>query len=223
MTSPFNTANPRTYPERFTIRVPGKGGSFNKSNYFAAFAQDKWKLNNRLTLSLGLRYDLEVIAINEIDNPLFGSPSDYPVDKNNFQPRVGLAYDVDGRSVIRGGYGRFFDKTHFELIGGIYTGTVFATSFNRSFPLNNFDPGPRNGKFPTDPFLVNGPVITDQMRAALAAQFPPARRSATRARPGTTPIASCRTPIRSRPGTSASLPATCRSAPTTSTRSREIC
>ncbi|HEY6613451.1 MAG TPA: TonB-dependent receptor, partial [Vicinamibacterales bacterium] len=169
----FNTANPRTYPERFTIRVPGKGGSFNKSNYFAAFAQDKWKLNDRLTLSLGLRYDLEVIAINEIDNPLFGSPSDYPVDKNNFQPRVGLAYDVDGISVIRGGYGRFFDKTHFELIGGIYTGTVFATSFNRSFPLNNLDPGPRNGEFPTDPFLVNGPVITDQMRAALAAQFPP--------------------------------------------------
>ena len=70
----FNTANPRTYPERFTIRVPGKGGSFNKSNYFAAFAQDKWKLNDRLTLSLGLRYDLEVIAINEIDNPLFGEP-----------------------------------------------------------------------------------------------------------------------------------------------------
>ena len=39
--------------------------------------------------------------------------------------------------------------------------------------MNNFDPGPRNGNFPTDPFLVNGPVITDQMRAALAAQFPP--------------------------------------------------
>ena len=170
---PFNTANPRTYPERFTIRVPGKGGSFNKSNYFAAFAQDKWKLNNRLTLSLGLRYDLEVIAINEIDNPLFESPSDYPVDKNNFQPRVGLAYDVDGRSVIRGGYGRFFDKTHFELIGGIYTGTVFATSFNRNFPLADIDRGPRNGQFPTDPFLVNGPVITDQMRAALTTQFPP--------------------------------------------------
>jgi len=170
--APFDAANPRTYPERFSIRVPGKGGSFNKSKYFAAFVQDKWKLNNRLTLSLGLRYDLEVIPINEIDNPRFESTDAYPVDKNNFQPRIGLAYDVDGRSVVRGGYGRFFDKTHFELIGGIYTGTVFATSFVRNFPLNNFDPGPRNGNFPTDPFLVNGPVITDAMRAALAAQFP---------------------------------------------------
>ena len=66
--------NPRTYPERFSIRVPGAGGSFNKSTYFAAFVQDKWKLNNHLTVSLGVRYDLEVIPINEIDNPLFAEP-----------------------------------------------------------------------------------------------------------------------------------------------------
>jgi hypothetical protein len=174
--APFDPGNPRTYPERFSIRVPGPGGSFNKSRYFAAFAQDKWKLNDRLTLSIGMRYDLEVIPINEIDNPLFGSPDDYPIDKNNFQPRLGAAYDLDGRSVIRGGYGRFYDKTHFELIGGIYTGTVFATSFVRNFPLNNFDPGPRNGQFPTDPFLVNGPTITDAARAALATQFPAGER-----------------------------------------------
>jgi hypothetical protein len=171
---PFNPADPRTYPDRFSIRVPGPGRSLNKSRYFAGFVQDKWKVNNRLTLSLGLRYDLEVIPVPEIDNPLFDDPGDYPVDTNNFQPRVGIAYDMaDGRSVIRGGYGRFYDKTHFELIGGIYTATVFATSFNRNFPLNDFDPGPRNGQLPTDPFLVNGPVMTDAMRAAIAAQFAP--------------------------------------------------
>ena len=170
--TPFDPNDPTTYPERFSIRVPGASNSFNKSRYFAAFVQDKWKLNDRLTLSLGARYDLEMIPVPEIDNPLFDDPSGYPVDKNNVQPRVGVAYDVDGRSVVRGGYGRFYDKTHFELIGGIYTSTVFATSFNRNFPLNNFDPGPRNGQFPTHEFLVNGPVITDAMRAALAAEFP---------------------------------------------------
>jgi hypothetical protein len=170
---PFDSNDPRTYPERFSIRVPGPGGSFNKSRYFAAFLQDKWKINNRTTLSIGVRYDLETIPVPEIDNPLFDSPDAYPMDKNNIQPRIGLAYDLEeGRSVLRAGYGRFYDKTHFELIGGIYTNTVFATSFVRQFPLNNFDPGPRNGQFPTDPFLVNGPVITDAMRATLAAQFP---------------------------------------------------
>jgi Carboxypeptidase regulatory-like domain/TonB dependent receptor/TonB-dependent Receptor Plug Domain len=170
--APFDPANPSTYPERFSIRVPGRGSSFNKSRYFAAFVQDKWQLNEKLTLSLGLRYDLEVIPINEIDNPLFDDPGDYPVDRNNLQPRVGVAYDLDGRSVLRGGYGRFYDKTHFELIGGIFTTTVFATSFIRNFPLSDIDSGPRNGDFPTDPFLVNGPVVTDEMRAALAAEFP---------------------------------------------------
>jgi hypothetical protein len=74
--------------------------------------------------------------------------------------------------VLRGGYGRFYDKTHFELIGNIYTNTVFATSFVRNFPLQQADQGPRTGNLPTDPFLVNGPVITDAMRAELARMFP---------------------------------------------------
>ena len=40
------------------------------------------------------------------------------MDRNNVAPRVGLTYDLsgDGTAVVRGGYGRFYDKTHFELI-----------------------------------------------------------------------------------------------------------
>ena len=52
----------------------------------AAFVQDKWRFNDHLTLSLGVRYDLEVIPVPETDDPLV---STYPVDKNNIQPRVG--------------------------------------------------------------------------------------------------------------------------------------
>jgi hypothetical protein len=171
---PFNPNDPRTYPERFSIRVPGRGGSLNKSHYYAAFVQDKWRLTTNLTLSLGVRYDLESIPVPEIDNPMFGSPNDYPVDTDNFQPRLGFAYDMEeGKGVFRGGYGRFYDKTHFELIGGIYTNTVFTTSFVQQFPLNNFDTGPRGGNFPTDSMLVGGPFLTDAKRAELAARFPP--------------------------------------------------
>jgi hypothetical protein len=171
---PFDPADPSTYPERFSIRVPGRSNALPRSRFFAAFVQDKWNVTDALTLSLGARYDLEVVPFREVDNPLFDSEDDYPVDKNNIQPRFGFAYSMgEGRSVLRGGYGRFYDRSHFELIGGVLTNTVFSDSFTRQFPLNSIDPGPRLGQLPSDPFLIGGPVITDAMRAQLAALFPP--------------------------------------------------
>ena len=160
---PFNAADPRTYPDRFSIRVGGPSIFFEKAHYVSTFVQDKWRFTPRFTLSLGMRYDLEIIPIAETDDPLVNS---YPVDKNNFQPRVGLTYDLgDGKSIVRGGYGRFYDKTHFELITGLFTGTPFTNSFTVNFPTSSADPGPRNGQFPTDPFLVNGPVINRDLLA----------------------------------------------------------
>jgi hypothetical protein len=165
--NPFNAADPRTYPDRFSIRVGGPSIFFEKAHYASGFAQDKWRVNNRMTLSLGLRYDVEIIPIPETDDPLV---SKYPVDKNNFQPRVGVTYDLGGgQSVIRGGYGRFYDKSHFELIGGLYTATPFTSSFTFTRPVAAADAGPRNGQFPTDVYLVNGPVINT---AQLAKDFP---------------------------------------------------
>ena len=163
----FNSADPRTYPDRFTIRVGGPSSFFEKVHYIAAFAQDKWRFTPRLTLSLGVRYDVEIIPIAETDDPLVDK---YPVDRNNFQPRVGVTYDLGGgHSIVRGGYGRFYDKTHFELIGGLYTGTPFTSSFTVNFPTANADSGPRNGQFPTNIYLVNGPVIN---HAQLEKDFP---------------------------------------------------
>jgi hypothetical protein len=170
---PFNPADPRTYPDRLSIRVGGPSIFYEKAHYVSGFVQDKWRVNNRLTMSLGARYDLEIIPLTETDDPLV---SKYPTDRNNFQPRVGVTYDLGGgRSVVRGGYGRFFDKTHFELIGGLYTGTPFASSFTASFPVNGIDPNPRLGLLPIDPFLANGPTLTPATQAAISAQFPSGR------------------------------------------------
>jgi carboxypeptidase family protein len=166
----FNAADPRTYPDRFSIRVGGPSIFYEKAHYVSTFVQDKWRMNNRLTLSLGARYDLEIIPIAETDDPLV---TKYPTDRNNIQPRVGLTYDLGGgHSVVRGGYGRFYDKTHFELIGGLYTGTPFTNSFQVNFPNGAADPNPRLGLLPTDSTLVNGPTITAATQALLAAQYP---------------------------------------------------
>ena len=176
---PFDPGNPRTYPDRFSIRVPGKLHNYTVAHFVAAFAQDKWKVSNRLTLSLGLRYDVEIMPVREADNPRFTDPEEYPLDLNNVAPRVGFSWDPSGssRTVVRGGYGRFYDKTHFELIGGIFTAGVFSDSFVATFPANNADPGPRNGLMPTDPMLVNGPTVN---RALLTQLYPPGTKQKNR-------------------------------------------
>src|SRR6185503_17089220 len=90
---------------------------------------------------------------------------------NNFGPRIGVTYDLsgNGQSVVRGGYGRFYDKTHFALISAILTNGVFSTSFNQLFPANNADPGPTNGTLPQEPMLAGGPTVN---RTLLASLFP---------------------------------------------------
>ena len=171
----FNAGDPRTYPERLQIRVPGPLNRYQKAHFFAAFAQDKWRVNSRTTISLGLRYDLEDQPISEVDNPAFSDPQAYPLDTNNIAPRIGVTYDVngDGRGVVRGGYGRFYDKTHFELISAILTAGAYSDSFIVQFPTNNADPGPSNGTLPTDPMLVGGPTVN---RALLSSLYPPGSR-----------------------------------------------
>jgi outer membrane receptor protein involved in Fe transport len=142
---PFDAANPSSYPERLSIRVGGPLVTFQINHNTSVFAQDSWKLTRRLTLNLGVRYDDETIS----------------ADNNNISPRLGFAYDAtgDGKTVIRGGFGTFYQNTPFELITAFLTAGPFSTSFVRNFPLNNADPGPSTGHFPTDPTLVNGPVV----------------------------------------------------------------
>jgi hypothetical protein len=83
---------------------------------YAAFAQDSWSLTDRLTLVYGLRYDYDAQPQNvprDRSNPI-EAPLDDGIhrDGNNVAPRAGLTWDPvgGGRTLIRGGYGRFYDK-----------------------------------------------------------------------------------------------------------------
>lgn len=168
--NPFDPADPRTYPERLTIQVPADFRVFMKQRAWAVFAQDKWRLNNNLTLNLGLRYDLEFTPLDVSANPYFAGGQDYPLDKNNLSPRVGLTWTMDeGRSLIRSGYGLFYDKVNFAMVQDFVRSGINSQSFVAQFPADRIDPGPRAGRFPTDPMLVNGPVVN---RALLNQLFP---------------------------------------------------
>jgi len=86
-------------------------GQFNQR--VAAWAQDDWQISDRLTLNLGVRYDVGMgIFANDISFPPF-QEAGRPDDWNNVQPRLGFAYRWNDRTVIRGG-------------SGIYYGDAFA-------------------------------------------------------------------------------------------------
>jgi hypothetical protein len=86
---------------------------------FAAFAQDRWRLNSRVTLEFGARVDRDAI-----------------VKRLNWSPRGGIAVSVapEGRAILRGGYGRFFQRTPLNV-------EAFPTFESRA--LTRFDPDGR--------------------------------------------------------------------------------
>ena len=108
-----------------------------QDSYSGLFVQDDWKVNKKLTLNLGIRYELEtafherynrdalrfdqnatlpvkVPGMNLQGGILFpgvgGNPTSTPADKNNFGPRFGFAYNVLPKTVIRGGFGIFYSS-----------------------------------------------------------------------------------------------------------------
>jgi hypothetical protein len=68
-------------------------------SYYGFFVQDQYRLTPKLTLNYGLRYDLET-GLDFFINPYH----------KEFQPRVGLAWAPDSKTVVHAGYGIFNDK-----------------------------------------------------------------------------------------------------------------
>ena len=151
-----------------------------KQMYYAPYFTDDWKVSRRLTLNLGVRYDLMTPQYekwnrqNGAFNPMAASPiasqvaaniaalgsaipanlqSTYaslanlkggitfagvggvgsipwPMDKNNFQPRVGIAYQINDKLVIRSGFGEYISNpsNDFQQTNGFSTSTTVVNS-----------------------------------------------------------------------------------------------
>jgi hypothetical protein len=86
-------------------------GDFNVHLYSkkaASWFQDDWAISNRLTLNLGVRYDLELGAFaNDVSVPPF-QQAGRPADKTNIQPRFGFNFRVNDSTALRGGSGLYY-------------------------------------------------------------------------------------------------------------------
>jgi len=163
--SPTNTAgNPQTHV----------------FNYYAPYVQDDWKVTQKLTLNLGLRWDYRAAAYEQsnhffwldVTNPNGGlcyadkalstdgvapggDANSGPIlrycgsvphagSKKPFAPRVGFAYRLTGKTVVRGGYGIFYDSAEGREIDD--SADIYPYSIR-----NNLSPG----SDPTIPFKLS--------------------------------------------------------------------
>src|SRR6266481_1816361 len=128
------------------ISIKPGASSINNEDY-ALFAQDKWQILPNLSLSYGLRWEAEIFPNvitppNQtaygifLSNPLFPSDGTLHSQKKEFQPRVGIAWDVrnNHKSLFRVSYGMFNGRQNMlSQVGSITTNgvqqsTIFTTS-----------------------------------------------------------------------------------------------
>jgi hypothetical protein len=116
---------------------------------YAAWYQDDWKLGNSLTVNMGVRYDIDHGAQGEFVKFLPWLSGKRPTDKNNLAPRLGFAYGLNDRTVIRGGWGLFFTELEDDALHQSY---ILTQNANITLPNNgrpDFGLNPFGGAKPT--------------------------------------------------------------------------
>jgi hypothetical protein len=159
-----------TYP--YYYRVTGRPYHYGaEAESISAFVDDSWRVNDNLTLNLGLRFDQHDADIPDYPrlNPdwsdsgetIPGLPN--AVDWTLWSPRLGFAYQIGELSVLRGFYGKFFD--------GNVTGNWYAPPPDAPSYLYEFSASPDGPWTPFFLFEQKGTTVDPDLRAPETDQF----------------------------------------------------
>ncbi|MBI3478558.1 MAG: carboxypeptidase regulatory-like domain-containing protein [Acidobacteria bacterium] len=114
-------------PATFVQGLGSPHDSF-KNMPLGLFWQDSWHMRHNVTVNFGVRYDVEFpptfkkpTGLAQVGYETLGLQKGIETDKNNFQPRIGIAWDPkgDGKTVVRASYGIFYDH---PLLGLYFLG-----------------------------------------------------------------------------------------------------
>ncbi len=149
---------------------------YHNTSMFSTYFQDDWKVNPRLTLNLGVRYDLDINflpALLENRTYLLLKQINHPVtknalndDTNNIAPRIGFAWDIkgDAKNVVRGGYGIYYGQVFQNILlfsQQLTNATVFGTQTLTSTgttPQTNNEPFLRTFRYGVDTIPLPTPA-----------------------------------------------------------------
>ncbi len=124
-------------------------------NDIGIYLQDQWKATDRLTVTLGARYEYTFMPPPAQENPLFPMTGEsLPSGTLDLSPRIGLAYRLNDKTVIRAGAGTFFARQVTGILDDVYTGNGI---YQISDSLSN---ATLIAQGPTFPNALAGPLTT---------------------------------------------------------------
>ena len=137
------------YTRRFTLGISETFETPFHVPKLAGWVQNDWHVSNRLTLNLGFRYDLITNSwANDAEVPPI-LEAGRPNDTNNVQPRLGFAYQLNERTVLRGGVGRYYADILTNLHMWTYGNQTIASVEVNNDGRPDFVTNPFNGPRPT--------------------------------------------------------------------------
>jgi outer membrane receptor protein involved in Fe transport len=96
-------------------------------NYYGIYAEDQWRATDKFTITFGGRYEYSQLPQPKVCNPLAPLTCHVNSPNTNLMPRIGLAYQLDNKTVLRAGYGLFYARVMGATLQDLFTGNGVTT------------------------------------------------------------------------------------------------